>query len=141
VGLLKKNLSINIWIVAEQWADGWNYEDVNTDVIVTFSDRSKWIATFFTYKNIQTLREKNIKTGECMNGSYFQASDMVLIDFVSRERIIELIDYLIESEEFDSTFTRSLMLYPKKMTYTQKVSFHKTNEMKFESCSANACVS
>lgn len=41
-----------------------------------------------------------------MNGSYFWASDMVLIDFVSRERILEVIDYLIENNEFDCTFTR-----------------------------------
>ncbi len=107
MGLLAKNPRINTWIEAEQWnQDEWNFEDGNTDVIVTFSDRSKWIATFFTYKNIQTLREKNIKTGECMNGSYFRASDMVLIDFVSRERILEVIEYLIDNNEFEYTFTR-----------------------------------
>lgn len=62
--ILLKNLTKNIWIEAEEWAEGeWNFEDDNTDVKVTFSDRSVWIATFFTYKNIQTLREKNIKTG------------------------------------------------------------------------------
>ncbi|WP_179194920.1 hypothetical protein [Bacillus sp. EAC] len=104
---MAKNPRINTWIEAEQWnQDEWNFEDGNTDVIVTFSDRSKWIATFFTYKNIQTLREKNIKTGECMNGSYFRASDMVLIDFVSRERILEVIEYLIDNNEFEYTFTR-----------------------------------
>lgn len=38
----------HIWISAEEWAEGeWNIEDVNLDVILTFSDRSKWIASFF----------------------------------------------------------------------------------------------
>jgi hypothetical protein len=97
----------HIWIEAEEWAEGeWNIEDVNLDVIVTFSDRSKWIANFFTYKNIQTLRDKNRLTGECMRGAYYWASDMVLIDTASRERILEVIDYLLENDEFGSIFTR-----------------------------------
>lgn len=69
---MKETSNRHIWIEAEEWSEGeWNVEDDNLDVIVTFSDRSKWIATFFTYNNIQTLREKNAKTGECMNGTYF----------------------------------------------------------------------
>lgn len=97
----------HIWIEAEEWENAeWDIEDENTDVKVTFSDRTVWTATFFTYKNIQSLREKNEKTGECMNGTYFQASDMVLIDIASRDRIVEVIDYLTDSGEFESVFTK-----------------------------------
>ena len=97
----------NIWIEAEEWeTKEWDVEDVNTDVKVTLPDRSVWMATFFTYKNIQSLREKNEQTGECMNGTYFQASDMVLIDIATRERIVEVIDYLTDSGEFESVFTK-----------------------------------
>ncbi|MEK3976483.1 hypothetical protein MKZ20_16365 [Psychrobacillus sp. FSL K6-2684] len=97
----------NIWIEAEEWeSKEWDVEDVNTDVKVTLPDRSVWMATFFTYKNIQSLREKNEQTGECMNGTYFQASDMVLIDIATRERIVEVIDYLTDSGEFESVFTK-----------------------------------
>lgn len=104
---LLKERSKQIWINAEEWAEGeWNIEDVNLDVTVTFSDRSKWIASFFTYKNILTLREKNRQTGECMKGAYYWSSDMVLIDTASRERILEVIDYLIKNDEFESVFTR-----------------------------------
>ena len=104
---MENKLSIHIWIEGEEWAEGeWNIEDDKTDVIVTFSDRSQWIASFFTYKNIQTLTEKNKQTGECMNGGYFWSSDMVLIDLVSRERIVEVINHLIENNEFNSVFTR-----------------------------------
>ncbi len=104
---MKETNNRHIWIAAEEWAEGeWNVEDDNLDVIVTFSDRSKWIASFFTYKNIQTLREKNAKTDECMKGAYLWSSDMVLIDIASRERIYEVIDYLIENDKFESVFTR-----------------------------------
>lgn len=104
---MKETNNKHIWIEAEEWAEGeWNAEDANLDVIVTFSDRSKWIASFFTYTNIQTLREKNVNTGECMKGAYLWSSDMFLIDIASRERIYEVIDFLIENDEFESVFTR-----------------------------------
>jgi len=103
-----RNMKKNIWInVEESDNKEYDYFDNNVDVAVTFSNRSRWLATFVTYKNIETLRQKNEKTGECMYGAYFWASDMILIDNVSRERIEEVIDYLIEHDEFKSSFTRS----------------------------------
>ncbi|MDR6724240.1 hypothetical protein J2W91_002702 [Paenibacillus amylolyticus] len=120
-----KNLEKIIWIEAEQWAKGqWDIDDVNTDVTVVFSNRMKWITSFFTYKNIQTLREKNTKNGECMNGGYFYSSDMVLINIGSKERIYEVVNFLIETEKFETVFTRypdvELMddeYYPKGLLY------------------------
>ena len=97
----------HIWIEAEHWAEGeWNIYDDNLDVIVTFPDRSRWIASFFTYQNIQNLREKNQRTGECMSGTFFKASDMVLIDVATRERIEKVIEYAINNDEFTFLFTR-----------------------------------
>ncbi|GCE20897.1 hypothetical protein [Dictyobacter kobayashii] len=102
----KEQQGYTIWIEAEEWAPGeWTPEDDNTDVIVTYQDGRRWVATFFTYQNIATLTEKNKKTGECFSGAYFWASDMVLIDVVSRQRIEEVIDYLIKENEFECTFT------------------------------------
>ncbi|HYE76162.1 MAG TPA: hypothetical protein VEF04_22645 [Blastocatellia bacterium] len=78
----------DIWIEAEEWTSSeWNINDCNTDVAVTFTDGRRWTATFFTYSNISTLIEKNRQSGECLSGKYFCASDMVLVDEVSRERI------------------------------------------------------
>lgn len=41
-----------------------------------------------------------------MKGAYLWSSDMFLIDIASRERIYEVIDFLIENDEFESVFTR-----------------------------------
>ncbi|KGP82700.1 MULTISPECIES: hypothetical protein [unclassified Paenibacillus] len=96
-----------VWIEAEIWPVGsWDCKDDNSDVIVVFPDRSKWIASFFTYQNIETMRQKNIETGECMNGAYFWSSDLVLIDIISRERIEQLIDYLIKHDNFHAVFNQ-----------------------------------
>jgi len=96
-----------LWIEAEEWAPGeWILADDNTEVIVRFADGSRWVATFFTYANIQTLTAKNRQTGECLAGAYFWASDMLLIDEVSRPRIEEVVQYLIQEGEFEAVFTR-----------------------------------
>lgn len=96
-----------LWIEAEAWAPGeWTPADDNTDVIVTFDDASRWVATFFSYANIPTLTEKNRRSGECLAGAYFWANDMILIDEASRPRIEQVVHHLLEEGEFESVFTR-----------------------------------
>lgn len=94
-----------IYISAENRAEGeWNYEDDNVDVLVTFNNGKIYMATFFTYANIEHLRRKNNNTGECLSGKYFWASDMVLIDNCSRQSIEEVIKYLLDEDEFYDIF-------------------------------------
>jgi hypothetical protein len=97
----------DIWIEAEQWAEGEldPFND-NSDVIVTFEDDSRWVATFVTFKNITTLTEKNRKTGECLSGSYLWASDMILIDAIDQDKIKTVINDLITSGEFENAFSK-----------------------------------
>lgn len=96
-----------IWIEAEQWAEGeWNQEDDNSDVIVTFATGEMWVASFFPYSNIQTLTEENKGTGECLGGTYLWASDMILVEELSRSRIEAVIDDLLSEDEFREVFDR-----------------------------------
>lgn len=94
-----------IYIAAEQWAKGeWNYADDNTDVIITTKKGKRYVASFFTYKNVESLTEKNKKTGEWFGGKFFWASDMVLIDNCSRKSIEEVIQHLNEENEILEIF-------------------------------------
>ena len=94
-----------VWIEPEAWAPGeWNPPDDNTDVIVTFADGTAWVATFFTYANIASLVETYKRTGECLHGRYFWASDMILVDEVSRQRIEEVVAHLIDTGGFEHAF-------------------------------------
>jgi hypothetical protein len=94
-----------IWIEAEQWAPGeWEPSDCNSDVMVSFERDGEWVATFFTYKNLSTLVKKNESTGECLNGKYFWATDMILVDELSRERVEEVVSHLISEGEFENVF-------------------------------------
>lgn len=95
-----------VWIEAEQWdADEWNPKDCNSDVMVTFEGKGRWVATFFTYENISTLAAENSESGECMNGSYCWATDMILIDEFTRTRVEEVVAHMIAEGEFETAFT------------------------------------
>ncbi len=96
-----------VWIEAEMWRAGqWNPVDDNSDVIVTFVDRSRWVMTFYSYANIASLIKHNQQTGECLGGKYFWGSDMFLVDEVSRSRIEEVVGHLINKDRFKDIFTR-----------------------------------
>lgn len=101
------NKRFKIWIEAEQWVEGeWDKYNDNTDVVVEFNDSSRWVASFFTYNNISRHVEKNRATGECLNGKYFWASDMLLVDEISRERIEELVEHFIREGDFEAIFSK-----------------------------------
>jgi len=98
-----------IWIESEDKGPiigGLRNTDDNSDVIVTFSDEKKYVATFFTYDNVKTLTEKNKRTGELLSGKYFWASDMILVDRIDRETVEKVIDDLIKEKYFDQLFKR-----------------------------------
>ncbi|MBA3533837.1 MAG: hypothetical protein H0T73_18115 [Ardenticatenales bacterium] len=96
-----------IWIAAEGWAPGqWTPEDDNSDAIVTFESGERWVGTFFSYQNILSLSAKNQQTGECLGGKYWVATDMILVDEVSRERIEEVVAEMLREAEFETYFAR-----------------------------------
>lgn len=99
-------MAYDIWIEAETWDEQWDENDCNSDVIVTFDSSSKWIATFFTYKNIVTLSNEYEKTGECLNGLYFSATDIILIKTLNREAIENTICDLLQNNLFEKIFSR-----------------------------------
>ncbi len=99
----------DIWIESELKGaiiGGTPETNDNSDVIVTFSDDSRYIASLFTYQNIEHLRQKNKKDGECLNGRFFWSSDMIIVDKINRTEIEEIINHLILENEFELIFDK-----------------------------------
>jgi hypothetical protein len=97
----------SIWIEAEAWAPGqWTPADANSDAIVTFESGERWVATFFSYGNILSLAEKSRHGGERLRGAYFVATDMILVDEVTRPRLEEVVADLLAEDDFSTYFTR-----------------------------------
>jgi hypothetical protein len=89
------NKITSLWIEAEMWALGYDPLDCSSSVNFTLDDETIWSALFVTYQNVETLRKKNEKTGECLHGGYFRAADMILIDSLTRERVQEVLEDII----------------------------------------------
>ncbi len=79
----------------------------NVDVQVTFQNGESFSAVFFTLQNIETLMKHYKKTGECADGLYFWASDMVIVQHLSEKTIYETIDKLLVEGEFESVFSKN----------------------------------
>jgi len=85
---------------------GEEFTNDNSDVWVEFENGERYVGSFFTYRNIEWLRRKNQNTGECLNGKYFWASDMLIIERLDRETIENVIKELIGTNNFFSIFTK-----------------------------------
>jgi hypothetical protein len=96
----------SVWIEAEAWdAGSWDPADEATDVVVTFDDGARWIASFVSYAHVATLVERNRESGACLGGRYLWASDLVLAERVDRPTIEAVVADLIRDGGFESAFT------------------------------------
>lgn len=89
------------WVDYDEELDELNS---NLDIHVEFKNGKKYVATFFTIKNIYSLFEKNKTSGECANGTYFWATDMVIIASMTKENIVITVENLINENEFELIF-------------------------------------
>ena len=77
------------------------YDD-NVDVEITLADNRVFSATFFTLENIKNLLLSYKATGECANGLYFWAKDMIIVKELDEDTLRKTINDLIDSEELYS---------------------------------------
>ena len=79
--------------------------DDNVDVEVAFETGEHFVATFFTVENIKSQLRKYQRTGECRNGLYMWATDMIIVQELTRDVIAQTVDDLIATGEFESAFS------------------------------------
>lgn len=80
--------------------------DDNVDVLIDVDDGRSFSATFFTIKNLQTLMKRYRDSGECAQGVYVWATDMIVVESISKEIIERVVADLIASGEISSCCTR-----------------------------------
>ena len=98
-----KAKDFSVTVVGQQ---EWNALDDNIDIEVKFRDGRRYTATVFTVKNIETLFAKNKATGECGNGLYLWAVEMIVVETLSYEVLNLMVQNLIDEQEFESAFAR-----------------------------------
>lgn len=78
----------------------------NVDVYVVLENGSRYTATFFTVQNIVRIMNRYKSSGECLHGTYFWASEMIIIKSLSPINIKIAIDDLLRTEEFETVFLK-----------------------------------
>jgi hypothetical protein len=85
---------------------GVDPHDGNVDIYVTFEDGTRHTATFFTLRNITTLLDGYRESGECANGLYVWAADMIIVHELSDEVVKRTVADLLATGEFGGAFAR-----------------------------------
>ena len=76
--------------------------DDNVDVRIELTDGRAFSVTFFTVSNLVTLVARWGKTGECANGLYVWAKNMIVVQEISQTVIRKVIQDLVETDEIES---------------------------------------
>jgi hypothetical protein len=87
-------------------AQTWDINPDNVDVGIELSDGRQYWATFFTLQNIESLFQKNRRTGECAGGAYLWAVNMVIVENLELDTIRKSIEDLISTGEIDGSCHR-----------------------------------
>ncbi|MBD2806993.1 hypothetical protein ID855_20475 [Xenorhabdus sp. ZM] len=95
------NLEIKVFSGGEKL----NPKNDNVDVEVILNDGGRYSAIFSTVTNIISLLKNFKETGECGQGLYFGASDIIIVEVLTEEVINKTVMNLINSGEFYSCFS------------------------------------
>ncbi|MFZ6680947.1 hypothetical protein [Undibacterium sp. Tian12W] len=79
--------------------------DENIDVQIDLLDGRKFTATLFTLRNLTYLLDKYRTTGECANGTYIWAADMIVVESLDEATIQKTIASLIETGDIEFACT------------------------------------
>ena len=78
--------------------------DHNIDIEVTLPSGERFTATLTTLKNIAGIMERYGKTGECLAGKYFWASELIIVDDLNLDSIRKIVADLLKSGELRRAF-------------------------------------
>jgi hypothetical protein len=77
-------------------------EDDNVDVRIELADGRAFSVTFFTVTNLVTLMTRYGKTGECADGLYVWATNMIVVQMISMAVIEKVARDLVATGEIES---------------------------------------
>ena len=84
-----------------------NLESEMLDIRVIDNNKIEYTSNFTTLNFLKWVFEKNKRSGECADGTYFCMSRTVIVESLSQENIKRTIEELIDNYEFNDYFTKS----------------------------------
>ena len=93
-----------------------NQKTDSTDVIIHLRNGEKLAASFFTYDYIENWKANKEGLRKDIESSFFWAPNMVIVKDCSRDRVADVVQYLIDEGDFLNVFK---LLHSKKETSKQ----------------------
>lgn len=81
-------------------------EIASVDVKLKTMNGDEYYGSFTTLHFLEYMFDKNKRTGECANGSYFCMPRMIVVERIDEEIIKSTIDDLVYNNEFEEYFTK-----------------------------------
>lgn len=99
-----------VWRIADR--DGWTFRllvaDTGlsdlTDVEVRSPDQRRWVGTVGTLEAIDQIMTRYRRTGECLAGTYFWSSGLLILRDAEEEAAFDALEDLVRSGEHEACF-------------------------------------
>ena len=76
-------------------------KDDNVDVRIELADGRAYSVTFFTLTNLETLMARWGRTGECANGLYVWATNMIVVQEITHAVVRSVAQDLVETGDIE----------------------------------------
>lgn len=76
-------------------------DDDNVDVRIELADGRAYSVSFFTLANLETLMVRWGRTGECANGLYVWATNMIVVQEITQAVIRRVAQDLVETGDIE----------------------------------------
>jgi hypothetical protein len=83
-----------------------DYENLNTDVIVRFDNGDEYIATFFSFKNLQGMIEEHKHSKEYFSEEYYRLVNAVLVNDFNNNKLLSVIEHMMAEGDFQLIFKK-----------------------------------
>lgn len=83
-----------------------DYENLNTDVIVQFDNGDQYIATFFSFKNLEGMLEEHKHSEDYLSEDYYKVLDAVLINDFKDRKLLSVIEHMMVEGDFQVVFKK-----------------------------------
>lgn len=96
-----------ISLTAEQFGDKvLDYEDLNTDVIVRFANGDEYIATFFSFKNLEAMIGAHKQSEAAVSDQYYKILNAVIVNDFNHGDLRPVIEHMMVEGDFQLIFQR-----------------------------------
>jgi len=100
------NLTFEKYDVVVLSSEQWDRYDDNIDIEVRIKEGCRYAATLFTIQNLASLLEKHRKSGECANGTFVWAVEMIVLRDLNVESIFAMVEDLISTGEIHTAMLK-----------------------------------